>query len=340
MDNTTFNVLYDYFCKGLSQNDLAEKYGYDQNFNTQQKISKCVIENVGSTGVPGFQARTQRQEFLSICSGISPQEFHNLLRNFNGNSNKTIEEFKVYVAKNRSGQQQQKQQPKQQPIRQQPVKEAPKKKETFFQAIRGIWEDIKEKPDHQPQPSYNNNVNTGKSEGSDIDTFWGDPLPEAEQKNFSFGTTVSDAFANPLNTKPEKVDEQSPLFLPWEAEDGIHNSNETMPEIVLAMAKGKLASYVMDRVNKGNLVFYVALRDDMPKPPYHDDKLQFKANLPDGRATMMTYPTFNLRYNDIDNTNSVYLIPRGYRITRVSLCGAFPGVPNVTLASLTCESLK
>jgi hypothetical protein len=51
MDDTTFEILYKNLCMGVSQEELARLYSHDNRYNTQGKISKCVIEHGFHTGV-------------------------------------------------------------------------------------------------------------------------------------------------------------------------------------------------------------------------------------------------------------------------------------------------
>lgn len=104
-------------------------------------------------------------------------------------------------------------------------------------------------------------------------------------------------------------------------------------DVALAMAKGRLAEYVINQVHKGIPSFEVALFGNTPSA-----MAQFLATMPNKQRVMMTYPCFNLAHTDITNVNAVYLIPRGYRINRVTFRGFLPG-KNGILASLTCERL-
>lgn len=104
-------------------------------------------------------------------------------------------------------------------------------------------------------------------------------------------------------------------------------------DVALAMAKGRLAEYVISQVHKGVLVFDAALFGNTPSP-----LTQFLATMPNKQRVMMTYPCFNLAHTDISNVNAMYLIPRGYRINRVTFRGFLPGKAGI-LATLTCERL-
>lgn len=104
-------------------------------------------------------------------------------------------------------------------------------------------------------------------------------------------------------------------------------------DVALAMAKGRLAEHVITQVHQNKLSFDVALFGNTPSA-----MTQFLATLPNKQRVMMTYPCFNLAHTDIANTNAVYLIPRGYRINRVTFRGFLPG-KNGILATLTCERL-
>jgi len=104
-------------------------------------------------------------------------------------------------------------------------------------------------------------------------------------------------------------------------------------DVALAMAKGRLAEHVITQVHKGIPAFDVALFGNTPSA-----FTQFLATLPNKQRVMMTYPCFNLAHTDIPNVNSVYLIPRGYRINRVTFRGFLPGKTGI-LVTLTCERL-
>jgi len=78
---------------GVSQEELARRYSHDPRFNTQGKISKCVIENGFHTGVPGFQARLYRKHLL----GLSREEFRKYLAGYNGNREKRLEDFIAHM---------------------------------------------------------------------------------------------------------------------------------------------------------------------------------------------------------------------------------------------------
>ena len=63
-----------------------------------------------------------------------------------------------------------------------------------------------------------------------------------------------------------------------------------------------------------------------------------RSSCTDGRRMLMTYPCFNLSHADITNVNAIYLIPRGYRINKVTFRGFLPG-KNGVLVTLDCERL-
>lgn len=129
--------------------------------------------------------------------------------------------------------------------------------------------------------------------------------------------------------------------------------------MTLAMEKGRLAEHVIEQVKTGVLEFDVALLGHITLGSKPEHTVSFEAImtkkhnhltfLPDKKVPMMmTYSSFNLLQtatygDDITNVNSVYLIPRGYRIVKVSICGKLPGrldLPDAIIVKLTCEDLR
>lgn len=94
MDDKTFKILYENLCQGVSQEELAEKYKDDKRYDSQAKISKCVIEHGFHTGVPGFQARQARKHLI----GLSPEEFRSYIVDYNGSSDAKLEDFYAHIA--------------------------------------------------------------------------------------------------------------------------------------------------------------------------------------------------------------------------------------------------
>ena len=105
-------------------------------------------------------------------------------------------------------------------------------------------------------------------------------------------------------------------------------------DVAQAMAKGRLMEHVISQIHRGITSFDVSLFGSTPNP-----YIQFVATLPDKSKVLMTYPNFNLSHDDISNVNAVYLIPRGYRINKVSFRGFMPG-KNGVLVTLDCEKLE
>lgn len=101
----------------------------------------------------------------------------------------------------------------------------------------------------------------------------------------------------------------------------------------LAEAKGRLAEYVIMQVHGGAATFEVVLFGSSP-----GFAAQFLATLPDKRRVKLVFPSFNLAHTDIANVNDHYLIPRGYRIKRVTFRDFIPGKAGV-IATLSCERL-
>jgi hypothetical protein len=83
-------------------------------------------------------------------------------------------------------------------------------------------------------------------------------------------------------------------------------------DVALAEARGRLAEHVIERVVSGVTAFDVVLFGSSPSWT-----AQFLASLPDKRRVLVAYPSFNVAHTDIAHINDVYLIPRGYRISRV-----------------------
>lgn len=104
-------------------------------------------------------------------------------------------------------------------------------------------------------------------------------------------------------------------------------------DVALATAKGRLMEHVIMQIHRGIPSFDVALFGNTPS-----NEVQFVASLPDKRRVLMTYPNFNLSHADITHVNAVYLIPRGYRINKVTFRGFLPG-KNGVLVTLDCERL-
>ncbi|GHU92850.1 hypothetical protein FACS1894208_00900 [Clostridia bacterium] len=104
-------------------------------------------------------------------------------------------------------------------------------------------------------------------------------------------------------------------------------------DVSLADAKGRLAEHVIQQVRAGIPSFDVALFGSTP-----NKITQFVAVLPDKRRVLLTYPNFNVTHTDIANINSVYLIPRGYRISRVVFREFIPGKCGI-ITTFKCEHL-
>lgn len=130
----------------------------------------------------------------------------------------------------------------------------------------------------------------------------------------------------------------------------------------LAIEKGRLMEHVIEQVNAGQLEFDVALLGHLipgykPEQTYSFPAVYLEKNkllpfLPTKKRHMlMTYPSFHLLLtdtymDDIEDVNAVYLIPRGYRIAKVTTRGKLPvrhdrpELPDAILVKLTCEDLR
>jgi hypothetical protein len=126
----------------------------------------------------------------------------------------------------------------------------------------------------------------------------------------------------------------------------------------LAMEKGRLAEYVMNQVNTGELEFEVALlgHRTLGTKPEHTvsfQEIMTKKNkyltfLPDKQIPVLrTCSSFNLLQtaaygDDLTDVNNVYLIPRGYRIAKVLMCCNLQrmDLPDAIIVTLTCEDLR
>lgn len=107
----------------------------------------------------------------------------------------------------------------------------------------------------------------------------------------------------------------------------------TALDVALAEAKGRLAEHVITQVRKNILAFDVALFGNSPNAV-----TQFLATLPNKQRVRLTYQCFNVAHTDITNVNDYFLIPRGYRIIRVTFRDFVPGKSGI-ITTLTCEKL-
>lgn len=129
--------------------------------------------------------------------------------------------------------------------------------------------------------------------------------------------------------------------------------------VTLATEKGRLTEYVIEQVNAGNFIFDVVLLGHIapgaePQHTYMHITAEFKKRkylpfLPEKIVTdAVEYPSFHLLQTptygeDITNVNAVYLIPRGYRISRITILEKISqgnNLPDILIVRLTCEDLR
>ena len=81
VSSAAFNVLYDYVCKGYSQQEIARK-GYG-GYDTQGKVSKCIRDhNFNEIRTGAFKSGESRGRFPNM----SRNEFRNHLESYQGDN--------------------------------------------------------------------------------------------------------------------------------------------------------------------------------------------------------------------------------------------------------------
>lgn len=378
MDEITFKILYENLCLGVSQEKLAEKYKYDGRYDSQGKISRCVIEHGFHTGVPGFQAREARKHLL----GLPTEEFRRLIVGYDGSSDTKLEDFFAHINKINSVRQQKaiNQKPVQQQTatNQRPVQQN-KQQQSWYDSLQKdvtpqysnpapvaapsqltIGELCRLSPDElTPQQ-----LATLKAAGyvyEQIIRSWRSPEEIAEDK------AASEYYARKEAEKKAKAEHDAKMAAAGYVKVGnVFDGYQWISQeeawlqaaATLAMEKGRLTEYVMNQVNAGELEFDVALLGHKTpgSRPEHTvsfqeiitEKRKHLGFLPDKKIPVAkTCPSFNLLQtatngNDITDVNSVYLIPRGYRIAKVSVRGNLqrPDFPDAIIVRLTCEDLR
>jgi hypothetical protein len=367
MDDKTFKILYENLCQGVSQEKLAEKYKNDVRFNHQRKISDCVIEHGFGTGVAGFQARQSRKHLI----GISCEEFRNYIEGYQGNSNTNLDDFLTHVEKSHSIRQQTaaNQKPVQQNTQQQSrgntlQKEAKPQYSNPVPIATPSQLTIGELCRLSPWELTPQQLSTLKAAGYVYEQPIGWITPEdiAESNALSEYNSKIEAKRKAEAEHDAKMAAAGYLKVGNEF-DGYQWISQEQAQIntaaALAMEKGRLAEYVITQVQAGNLEFYVALLGYNPlgSRPEHtvsfseiiSEKHKHLTFLPEKKRNVLkTYPSFHLLQtvmngDDITNVNSIYLIPRGYRITKISMCGKLqdrPDLPDAMMLKLTCEDLR
>ena len=367
MDETTFRILYANICQGVSQEKLADMYKYDVRYNHQRKISDCVIEHGFGTGVPGFQALNSRKHLL----GLSEEEFRGLISGYQGNSNTSIDDFLAHVERGRSVRQQTagSQKPMQQykpqqsrnnvfqsemtPQYRNPMPEAAPSQLTIGELCRLSPSEL--------TPQQLASLKAAGYEYVEIIHSWRSPEEIAEDK------AVSDYYAREEAEKKAKEEYEAKMAAAGYVKVGnMYDGYQWISQdeawvqaaATLATEKGRLTEYIIERVNMGELEFEVVLlghrtlgsRPELTVDVQHTitKKNKYLTFLPDKKIPMLkTLSSFNLLQtatngDDISHVNSTFLIPRGYRITKVSLLGNLQrsDLPDAMIVMLTCEDLR
>jgi hypothetical protein len=350
MDETTFEILYQNLCMGVSQEELARKYSYDSRFDTQSKISKCVIEHGFHTGIAGFQARLARKHLL----GLSREEFRRYVAGYKGSRDTNLEDFFTHIneVNNRAALQQSKQQqyrPASGQRYEQPqnfAPAAPTPAPVPEPAPLTIGELRRLRPDAMtPQQ-----LATLKNAGYVYDPVMGWKSPEmiAQEKaqedhearmRAAGYVEVGDMFTGTKWMKPEEIAEHAAR--------------------TLAEEKFRLAEFVIENIKNGEFEFDVAFLGHIapgakPERTFNMFKLEYKKRklpfLPEKMDTvMLTYPAFHLLRTytygeDIEDVNKNLLMPLGYRISEITIIDEKSrqgsGLPDVQIVTLTCQVLN
>jgi len=370
MDVTTFKILYENLCLGVSQEELAKKYNYDDRYDTQGKISKCVIEHGFHTGLPGYQARLARKHLL----GLSREEFRSYIVGYKGNSETKLDDFFTHIAnmKESNSVRQQK------TINQKPA-QYNKQQQSRYDSLETNVASQHSNPTPVAAPSQltigelrrlslneltPQQLDTLKAAGFVYDQVFGWRSPEeiAEDKATSEYYERQEAEKKAIAKYDAKMAAAGYVKVgnkydgyQWISQEEVR----VQAAVSLATEKGRLTEYVIERINMGELKFDVALLGHIipgSKPEhtvsYYDIQLKkrkYLGFLPDKQIPLLrTYSSFHLLQtatygDDITNVNAVYLIPRGYRIDRITICGKLPGrsdLPDAIVVTLTCEDLR
>lgn len=387
LDETTFEILYQNLCLGVSQEELARKYKYDSRYDTQRKISKCVIEHGFHTGIPGYQARQARKHLL----GLSREKFRSFIVGYNGSSETKLEDFYTHIENinkrnsarqqttanrnsvrqqikaNQKSVQQNKQQQSwygssQKDVTHQYSNPAPVAEPTQLT----IGELCRRSPDElTPQQ-----LATLKAHGYEYNRMIGWRSPERIAEDNAVSEYYARQEAERRAKAKAKAEHESKMAAAgyvkvgnqWDGYQWLTRKEiQDQAIVTLATEKGRLTEHVIERVMSGQLKFDVALLGHIipgykPEHTYSFRAIQLQKRklpfLPDKKTPMlMTYPSFHLLQtvtygNDIENVNSMYLIPRGYRISKISMRGKLPvrpdrpELPDAVLVTLTCEDLR
>lgn len=367
MDEITFKILYENLCLGVSQEKLAEKYKYDGRYDSQGKISRCVIEHGFHTGVPGFQAREARKHLL----GLPTEEFRRLIVGYDGSSDTKLEDFFAHINKINSMRQQT-------VTNQKPVQQN-KQQQSWYDSLQTnvtpqysnpapvaapsqltIGELCRFSP-NELTPQQLSALKAAGYEYEQITRRWRSPEEIAEEK------AASEYHGRIEAEKKAKAEYEAKMAAAGYVKVGnvfdgykwiSKEEARFQAAAALAMEKGRLTEYVMNQVNAGELEFDVALLGhktpgSRPEHTVSFQDIMTKKNkyltfLPDKQIPVLkTCSSFDLLQtatygDDITNVNSVYLIPRGYRIAKVSIRGNLqrPDLPDAIIVTLTCEDLR
>jgi hypothetical protein len=364
----------------VSQEKLAKKYINDDRYNHQRKISDCVIEHGFGTGVAGFQARQSRKHLI----GISREEFHGYIKGYQGNSNTTLDDFLAHVYETHSRRQQQT------ATNQIPVQQNKQPQSRYNSSPMNVTPQPSNPAPMNTTPQYSNpapvaappqltigelcrlspreltpqQLSTLKAAGYVYEQFFGWRSPE----EIAESNALSEYYSKIEAEKKANIEYDAKMTAagyvkvgnPFDGYQWISQEQARMnAAAALALAKGRLAEYVINQVQAGYLEFYVALLGHVSLGSEPEHTVSFTAIMPEKHKhltflpdkkipVLMTYPSFNLLQtamngDDITNVNSVYLIPRGYRITRISTYSKLPDrpdLPDAMLYKLTCEDLR
>jgi hypothetical protein len=105
-------------------------------------------------------------------------------------------------------------------------------------------------------------------------------------------------------------------------------------DVALANAKGRLAEHVIQQVRNSKYEFDVTLYSGSVRPT-----VQFMALTPNKERVKLVLPSFTLSHTDIVSVNDAYLIPRGYRIVKLTPRDFVPGKGGI-ISTLACEKLN
>ncbi|MBU5424890.1 hypothetical protein KQI41_00590 [Tissierella pigra] len=357
MNKIELKIIYDYVCLGRTLQEIADTR-YDYQYATRSAVTKLINGN-GFNTAP-IEGQGWSGESRGAYPKMSFETFCKIMQSYRGQN---IDDFRIHETKINSR------------LQQKTIKQNSKQtitKDLEFQSEPSIQP--RNLYNLKPEEMYPHELEKMKGDGMTYSYelgFWGettfDPIfhewdtkqlspdlcKNMEESGYRFNSLLGwYNIQNYINLNTAQIPKSKrdisllkKVIVEFDNHPNDINTVATIYDLTLATSKQNLTGLVINNVDKQKMTFRVVLFSEDISPT-----ISFYANVKEERKVLtfmkpklkeylITYPNFTLSYDDITNVNSVYLIPRGYRISKISpFDGPVPEHSGI-LCELLCERL-